>query len=99
VSRRAASGAAGPTRCPAARGEAPVPVPRFVRTIATGETGWFSSPGLADLDGDGRLEIVLTAFDHGVDVFRVPGSGTRCLPWPTGRGSLLRSGTGPATVP
>src|SRR5215212_839384 len=32
--------------------------PRFVRHIATGETGWFSSPGLVDLNGDGRLEIV-----------------------------------------
>ena len=35
-----------------------VAAPRFVRTIATGETGWFSSPGLVDLNGDGRLEIV-----------------------------------------
>src|ERR1044071_5706367 len=35
-----------------------VAAPRFVRTIPTGETGWFSSPGLVDLDGDGRLEIV-----------------------------------------
>src|SRR5215207_3764173 len=32
--------------------------PRFVRNIPTGETGWFSSPGLVDLDGDRRLEIV-----------------------------------------
>src|SRR5687768_8332639 len=32
--------------------------PRFVRNIDTGETGWFSSPGLVDLDGDGRREIV-----------------------------------------
>src|SRR5215218_7662591 len=32
--------------------------PRFVRNLPTGETGWFSSPGLADLDGDRRLEIV-----------------------------------------
>ena len=32
--------------------------PRFVRTIATGETGWFASPGLVDLNGDGSLEIV-----------------------------------------
>src|SRR3954451_9953360 len=32
--------------------------PRFVRNIATGETGWFSSPGLVDLTGDKKLEIV-----------------------------------------
>src|SRR5919106_5888172 len=37
---------------------AKVAAPRFVRTIPTGETGWFSSPGLVDLNGDGRLEIV-----------------------------------------
>src|ERR671931_729388 len=37
---------------------AKVSAPRLVRTIPTGETGWFSSPGLVDLDGDGRLEIV-----------------------------------------
>ncbi|MGC4112968.1 MAG: VCBS repeat-containing protein [Nocardioides sp.] len=36
----------------------PVRKPRFVRNIATGETGWFSSPSLADLKGDGHLEIV-----------------------------------------
>ena len=44
--------------CPAAKGTSPVARPRFVRTIKTGETGWFSSPGLVDLDGNGRLEIV-----------------------------------------
>src|SRR4051812_3979348 len=37
---------------------AKVAAPRFVRSIPTGETGWFSSPGLADLNGDGKLEIV-----------------------------------------
>ena len=44
--------------CAAANGTAAVAAPRFVRTIATGETGWFASPGLVDLNGDGRLEIV-----------------------------------------
>ena len=39
-------------------GTAAVRPPKLVRQIATGETGWFSSPGLVDLDGDGRLEIV-----------------------------------------
>ena len=40
-----------------ASGKRVVP-PRFVRNIETGETGWFSSPGLVDLNRDGRLEIV-----------------------------------------
>jgi hypothetical protein len=57
-----------------------------------------AAPSVADLDGDGTLEIVLLTFDHGVDIFNVPGSGTQCLPWPTGRGNLLRNGQGPATV-
>ena len=58
-----------------------------------------AAPSIGDLDGDGTLEIVLTTFDHGIDVFHVPGSGTNCLPWPTGRGNLLRNGMGPATAP
>ena len=57
-----------------------------------------AAPSIGDLDGDGRLEIVLTTFDHGIDVYRVPGSGTNCLPWPTGRGNVLRNGMGPATA-
>jgi hypothetical protein len=51
-----------------------------------------AAPTIADLDGDGQLEIVLTTFDHGIDVFTVPGSGTSCVLWPTGRGSYLRAG-------
>jgi hypothetical protein len=57
-----------------------------------------AAPSIGDLYGDGHLEIVLTTFDHGIDVYRVPGSGTNNLPWPTGRGNLLRNGTGPATA-
>jgi hypothetical protein len=53
-------------------------------------------PGVGDLDGDGQLELVLQSFDHGLDIFKVPGSGTKCLVWPTGRGNLLRNGQGPA---
>ena len=44
--------------CTAVANTAPVAAPRFVRTIAPGETGWFSSPGLVDLNGDRKLEIV-----------------------------------------
>jgi len=57
-----------------------------------------AAPTLADLDGNGTLEIVVTTFDHGLDVFTVPGSGVGCLLWPTGRGNLLRNGMGPSTV-
>jgi hypothetical protein len=55
-----------------------------------------AAPTVGDLDGDGQLEIAVLTFDHGVDVFTVPGSKTSCLPWPTGRGNLLRNGQGPA---
>jgi len=51
-----------------------------------------AAPTIADLDGDGQLEIIVQTFDHGLDVFTVPGSGTACVLWPTGRGSLLRAG-------
>jgi hypothetical protein len=57
-----------------------------------------AAPSIGDLDGDGRLEIVLTTFDHGIDVYRVPRSATNSLPWPTGRGNLLRNGAGPAAA-
>lgn len=57
-----------------------------------------AAPTVGDLDGDGQLEIAVITFDHGVDVFTVPGSKTSCLPWPTGRGNYLRNGQGPAYV-
>ncbi len=49
---------AGSTGVRSAAAPAPVAAPRFVRNISTGETGWFSSSGLVDLNGDRRLEIV-----------------------------------------
>jgi hypothetical protein len=52
-----------------------------------------AAPSIADLDGDRRLEIVVQTFDHGIDVFRVPRSRPNLLPWPTGRGNLLRDGS------
>ena len=44
--------------CTPAGGMSSVKPPQFVRNIPTGETGWFASPSLVDLNGDGRLEIV-----------------------------------------
>ena len=52
-----------------------------------------AAPSIADIDRDGRLEIVVSTFDHGIDVYRVPRSSPGRLPWPTGRGGLLRAGT------
>ena len=51
-----------------------------------------AAPSIADVNRDGKLEIVVTTFDHGIDVYRVPRSNTKRLPWPTGRGNLLRNG-------
>jgi hypothetical protein len=57
-----------------------------------------AAPTIADVDGDGTLEILLLTFDHGIDVFTVPGSAANCLLWPTGRSNLLRNGMGPNTA-
>jgi hypothetical protein len=51
-----------------------------------------AAPTVGDLDGDGQLEIFVQTFDHGMDVFTVPGSAANCLPWPTARGGPLRLG-------
>jgi hypothetical protein len=51
-----------------------------------------AAPTVGDLDGDGQLEILVQTFDHGLDVFTVPGSGTECVLWPTARGGPLRMG-------
>ena len=56
-------GSVAPTPvCVSEGGSAPVAAPVRVRTLtgdkSWAETGWFSSPGLADLDGDGKKEIV-----------------------------------------
>jgi hypothetical protein len=51
-----------------------------------------AAPTVGDLDGDGQLEILVQTFDHGLDVFTVPGSGTNCLLWPTARGGPWRMG-------
>jgi outer membrane protein assembly factor BamB len=51
-----------------------------------------AAPTVADLDGDGQLEILVQTFDHGLDVFTVPGSGNKCLLWNNARGGPLRMG-------
>jgi hypothetical protein len=54
-------------------------------------------PTIADVDGDGQLDIVVSLKDaedkvESVRVYGVPGSAANCVLWPTGRGNLLRNG-------
>ncbi|MGH7435087.1 MAG: FG-GAP repeat domain-containing protein, partial [Polyangiaceae bacterium] len=44
--------------CAKGSGATSVQSPTFVRNIRTGETGWFSSPAIIDVNGDGKPEIV-----------------------------------------
>ena len=42
--------------------------------MAPASAGDERSTAIGDVDGNGTLEIVLTTFDHGLDVYTVPGS-------------------------
>jgi len=60
--------------------------------------GSMSAPTLADLDKDGKLEIILSLKDAlggglgGVQVWKVESAVKNVLDWPTGRGNFLRNG-------
>lgn len=65
-----------------------VPLPR---------RGAMPVPTIADVDGDGTLDIVVSLKDaedgvESVRVYRVPSAQTNCVLWPTGRGNDLRNG-------
>lgn len=69
----------------------------LLHRVALPGRGAMPVPTIADVDGDGQLEIVVALKDgedrvRQVQVYTVPGSGTACLLWPTGRGNLLRNG-------
>lgn len=69
----------------------------LLQQIPLPDRGAMPVPTIADIDGDGVLEIVVSLKDavdkvRQVLVYSVPGSGTKCLPWPTGRGNLWRNG-------
>jgi hypothetical protein len=59
--------------------------------------GSMAVPTLGDVDGDGTVDIVVSLKDAEdkvelARVYRVPGSKTNCLLWPTGRANDLRNG-------
>jgi hypothetical protein len=57
-------------------------------------------PTLADVDGDGKIEILVSLKDTvssglgGVQIWDVSSARSGSLPWPTGRGNQLRNGRG-----
>ena len=88
--------APGTSSCSPAPGQAALRHPPPHQGSDGNGIGVPAAPSIADLDGDGRLEIVRARRSTtGSTSSRVPGSGTNCLPWPTGRGNLLRNGAGP----
>jgi hypothetical protein len=67
-----------------------------LHTVALPRRGAMPVPTIADVDGNGELEIVVSLKDaadqvESVLVYTVPGSAANCLPWPTGRANLLRN--------
>ncbi len=65
--------------------------------VALPGRGAMAVPTVADVDGDGAVEIVVSLKDPRDDgaealVFAVDGSASNCLPWPTGRANRLRNG-------
>ncbi|MBI5534689.1 MAG: VCBS repeat-containing protein [Deltaproteobacteria bacterium] len=67
-----------------------------LHSIPLPRRGAMPVPTVADVNGDGTLEIVVSLKDaedkvESVLVYTVASSGTQCLLWPTGRGNLLRN--------
>jgi len=65
--------------------------------IALPKRGAMPVPTIADADGDGTLEIIVSLKDgedkqRQVQVYHVDGSSPNCMLWPTGRANLLRNG-------
>ena len=55
-------------------------------------SGGLAAPTLADIDGDGELEVIVNTVDAGVVAYDLPGTRDAHTVWPTGRGGYRRSG-------
>jgi hypothetical protein len=68
-----------------------------IHRLPLGGRGAMPVPTIADADGDGTLDLVVSLKDgedrvRQVLIYEVPGSSTNCLSWPTARGSYRRDG-------
>ena len=69
-----------------------------LQKVALSGRGSMAPPTLADLDGDGQLELIISLKDAlgsgkgGVQVWDTPNASPNCLIWPTGRGNYMRQG-------
>jgi len=73
---------------------------RLLHEISIAKRGCMSPPSFADIDGDNKVEIVISLKDvlgggiGGVQIWDVASASDNLLPWPTGRGNNLRNGQG-----
>lgn len=76
---------------------------RMQRTVTLDKRGAMASPALADVDGDHKLDIVISLKDvvgggqGGVQIWTVASAGDARPAWPMARGSALRTGVGNAS--
>jgi len=66
-----------------------LPAPSFGRTW----NGGMAAPTIADIDGDGNLDVVIGTVSTGVVAYELPNSAGARVLWGTGRGSYRRAGT------
>jgi hypothetical protein len=70
----------------------------LLHKVVLTKRGSMSPPCLCDIDGDHKLEIIISLKDvlgggsGGVQIWDVASSSDNLLPWPTGRGNNLRNG-------